>query len=65
MRYLRIKGVNGMFRENNSHLQQSFITSEQWMNPAVLARLMKSWAVVFYNTVFCKINEAIFSKADL
>ena len=51
-----------MFRENNSHLQQSFITSERWMNPAVLARLMKSWAVVFYNTVFCKINEAIFSK---
>ena len=51
-----------MFRENNSHLQQSFITSERWMNPAVLARLMKSWAIVFYNIVFCKINEAIFSK---
>jgi len=51
-----------MFRENNSHLQRSIITTEQWMNPSVLARLIKSWAVVFYNDVFCKINESIFSK---
>ena len=51
-----------MFRENNSHLQQSLFTSEQWMNPAVLARLIKSWAAVFYNIVFCKINESLFSK---
>lgn len=51
-----------MFRENNSHLQQSLFTSEQWMNPAVLARLIKSWAAVFYNIVFCKINETLFSK---
>lgn len=50
-----------MFRENNSHLQQSFITSEQCMNTAVLARLMKSWSIVFYHEVFCKIKESIFS----
>lgn len=54
--------INNMFRENNSHLQNSFLTSETWMNPAVVKRLMKSWAVVFYNAVFCKISESIFSK---
>ena len=32
------------------------------MNPAVHARLIKSWANVFYNVVFCGINEVIFSK---
>ena len=51
-----------MFRENNSHLQESFVTSGRWMNPAVFARLTKSWASVFYNVVFCGINEGIFSK---
>lgn len=50
-----------MFRENNEHLQQSFLTSENYMNPAVLKRLLNSWAAVFYNIVFCKINEAIFA----
>ena len=51
-----------MFRENKLHLQGTFITSERWMNPSVHARLIKSWASVFYNVVFCRINEAIFSK---
>lgn len=50
-----------MFKENNSHLQQSFLTSREWMNSAVLARLMKSWASVFYNIVFSRIDEKIFS----
>lgn len=51
-----------MFRENNSHLQQSMITSAYWMNQAVFKRLINSWASVFYNMVFCKINESIFAK---
>lgn len=50
-----------MFRENNAHLQQSLLTSENYMNPVVRERLLKSWAFVFYNTVFCKINESIFA----
>jgi hypothetical protein len=50
-----------MFRENNDHLQQTFITSENYMNPAVLERLLKSWAAVFYSVVFCKIKESIFA----
>ena len=50
-----------MFRENNAHLQQSCIASTGWMNNSVLSRLVKSWASVFYNIVFCQINEKIFS----
>ena len=50
-----------MFKENNLHLQQSFLTSREWMNNAVLARLLKSWASVFYNVVFSVIDEKIFS----
>lgn len=50
-----------MFRENNEHLQQTFVTSENYMNPAVLERLLKSWAAVFYCAVFCKIKESIFA----
>ena len=50
-----------MFRENNAHLQQSCIASTGWMNNSVLSRLVKSWASVFYNIVFCQINEKVFS----
>jgi Transposase DDE domain/Transposase domain (DUF772) len=50
-----------MFKENNSHLQQSFLTSKLWMNKAILKRLIKSWASVFYNVIFCRIDEKIFS----
>lgn len=50
-----------MFKENNAHLQQSFLSSKLWMNKAILKRLIKSWASVFYNVVFCKIDEKIFS----
>lgn len=51
-----------MFVENNAHLQQSMITSTQWMSPSIVKKLMKSWAAVFYNMVFCKIDESIFAK---
>ena len=53
--------ITDMFKENNGHLQQSFLTSENYMNPSVHARLLKSWACVFYNAVFCKIKETIFA----
>lgn len=51
-----------MFRENKSHLQQSFLSSIALMNPIVAKKLMKSWAAVFYNAVFCKIDETLFAK---
>ena len=50
-----------MFRENNDHLQQSLLTSANYMHPSVHKRLLGSWASVFYNSVFCKIKEAIFA----
>lgn len=50
-----------MFKENTGHLQQSILTSVSNMNNAVQKKLMNSWATVFYNMVFCKINEKIFS----
>jgi Transposase DDE domain/Transposase domain (DUF772) len=50
-----------MFRENNAHLQQTLLTSENYMNSAVLERLLKSWAAVFYSMVFCRIKESTFS----
>ena len=50
-----------MFKENNLHLQESFLTSKVWMNNSIRERLIRSWASVFYNIVFCGIDEKIFS----
>jgi len=53
--------INKMFKENNAHLQQSFLTSLSYMNDAVNKKLINSWASVFYHIVFCGIKESIFS----
>lgn len=50
-----------MFKENNLHLQESFLTSKVWMNNSIRERLIRSWASVFYNVVFSGIDEKIFS----
>lgn len=50
-----------MFRENHDHNQQSLLDSTQWMNPRTREKLKKSWAPIFYEHVFCKIDEAPFS----
>jgi len=50
-----------MFRENNGHNQQSMLDSTQWMNPKVREKLKKSWAPIFYDHVFCQIDEKPFS----
>lgn len=50
-----------MFRENHNHNQQTLLNSTQWMNPRILEKLKKSWAPIFYEYVFCKIDEAPFS----
>lgn len=50
-----------MFRENQNHNQQSLLDSTQWMNPRILEKLKKSWAPIFYEHVFCKIDESPFS----
>lgn len=51
-----------MFRENNQHHQQSLIQSTLLMDRRIREKLEKSWAPVFYENVFCKINEEPFSK---
>jgi hypothetical protein len=50
-----------MFRENISHQQTSFFDSTDTMDPHVKTRLDKSWAPVFYEHVFCRIDEKPFA----
>jgi len=50
-----------MFKTNNDHIQQSLYESSEWMSPNVRTKLDKSWAPIFYNHVFCKINEEPFA----
>ena len=50
-----------MFRPNTGHSQQSLVESTQWMDPRVRKKLLESWAPVFYEHVFCKIDEEPFA----
>ena len=50
-----------MFRANDQHKQQSILDTTQWMNPKIKQKLEKSWAPIFYEHVFCKIDEQPFS----
>lgn len=49
-----------MFRENKDHLQQDLFNSMSTMNPRSQKLLMNSWAKLFYEEVFCQIDETIF-----
>ena len=50
-----------MFRPNTSHDQKSLFESTQWMDKRIRAKLEKSWAPLFYEHVFCNIDEEPFS----
>lgn len=50
-----------MFRENKNHSQISILESTNWMNPGIKEKLEKSWAPIFYEHVFCKIDERPFA----
>jgi len=50
-----------MFRENKDHLQQELFNSYSWMDPKIQASLQGTWAPLFYEHVFCKIDETPFS----
>ena len=50
-----------MFKTNDSHKQISFFESTNWMNPSIKSKLEKSWAPIFYEHVFCEIDETPFS----
>ncbi|MCR4437392.1 MAG: transposase [Eubacteriales bacterium] len=50
-----------MFRPNNNHNQLALGDSTQWMSPKIREKLEKSWAPIFYEHVFCKIDERPFA----
>jgi len=51
-----------LFRENKRHLQQQLFTSYAQMDERIQKRLENSWAPVYYEHVFCKIDEMPFAK---
>jgi hypothetical protein len=50
-----------VFKINDKHQQQSLMDSTDWMNPRIKQKLEQSWAPIFYEHVFCKIDEKPFS----
>jgi len=50
-----------MFRKNDSHYQDELFSHYRSMRPSVAKLLNKTWAPVFYEHVFCKINEDLFA----
>jgi hypothetical protein len=50
-----------MFRPNDKYKQQTLSDSTQWMNTKIREKLEKSWAPIFYEHVFCKIDEEPFA----
>jgi hypothetical protein len=50
-----------LFKENNEHLQSKIFDSTDWMNPGIKAKFDKSWAPIFYQQVFCNIDEKPFA----
>ncbi len=50
-----------MFRENKEHLQQNLFNNLYTMDSRLAEKLKKSWAAIFYEHVFCRINEGLFA----
>jgi len=50
-----------MFKANQKHKQHSMFESTEWMDPRIRKKLEKSWAPIFYEHVFCNIDEEPFS----
>lgn len=50
-----------MFRENKSHLQTELFNTTTLMHPRTMAQLKKSWAPIYYEHVFCQIDEKKFA----
>ena len=50
-----------MFKANQNHYQQTLSDSTQWMNTKILTKLEKTWAPIFYEHVFRKIDEEPFA----
>ena len=50
-----------MFKTNQGHNQRSVFESTEWMDPGIRAKLGRSWAPIFYEHVFCEIDEEPFA----
>lgn len=50
-----------MFRNNDGHLQDDLFNHYHSMRPSVAKLLDRTWAPIFYEQVFCKINEDLFA----
>lgn len=50
-----------MFRENIQHLQDNLFNSLSGMDSRLAQKLQNSWAALFYEHVFCQIDEALFA----
>ena len=50
-----------MFRENTKHNQETLLDTSTWMDKSVKEKLAKSWAPIFYEYVFSKIDETPFA----
>jgi hypothetical protein len=54
-------GVCTLFKENIAHIQESLFDSSNIMNEGVKRKLEKSWAPIFYEHIFSKIDEKPFA----
>lgn len=50
-----------MFRENTLHRQEKLFNNLSGMDPRYKKRLEKSWAGLFYQHIFSKIDEKLFA----
>jgi hypothetical protein len=50
-----------MFRENSNHQQMKLFSTLNDMHPRLKKKLEHSWAQVFYDHIFCKIDESQFA----
>ena len=51
-----------MFRQNINHRQTDLFNTASCVDPRIRKQLEKSWAPLFYEHVFCKIDEKPFAQ---
>lgn len=49
-----------MFRKNHVHLQNDLVNSLNSMYSRLAYKLQNSWTALFYQHVFCQIDESLF-----
>ena len=49
-----------MFRKNEAHRQQKMFTAVDQLPKSALQKLKNSWAQVFYDEYFCRLDETVF-----